>query len=217
MKKIILSLICLLAVCVCAGAACATNDVDNMAIDDSAVPHDTFVSMDMDHNPVSSSNQNAGDLDNSIAGDDLVKFDPVRSNLDDDSGIVLNDNMDGNCSVDLTVDDIMNDVFISVPVEMDLDVPVADNSIAGDDLVNVDLVSVTNDNSAIDLEDTYFQSVKWIIPAEYLNPCINFTIPELSPTVSDITDNSVNTIIRVEKNIRLGVSMVILAIFNYNI
>ena len=67
MKKIILSLICLLAVCVCAGAACATNDVDNMAIDDSAVPHDTFVSMDMDHNPVSSSNQNAGDLDNSIA------------------------------------------------------------------------------------------------------------------------------------------------------
>ena len=177
MKKIILSLICLLAVCVCAGAACATSDVDNMAIDDSAVPHDTFVSMGVDHNLVSSSNQNAGDLDNSIAGDDLVKFDPVRSNLDDDSGIVLNDNMDGNCSVDLTVDDIMNDVFISVPVEMDLDVPVADNSIAGDDLVNVDPVSVTNDNSAIDLEDTYFQSVKWIIPAEYLNPFINFTIP----------------------------------------
>ena len=204
MKKIILSLICLLAVCVCAGAACATSDVDNMAIDDSAVPHDTFVSMDVDHNLVSSSNQNAGDLDNSIAGDDLVKFDPVRSNLDDDSSIVLNDNMDENCSVDLTVDDIMNDVFISVPVEMDLDVPVADNSIAGDDLVNVDPVSVTNDNSAIDLEDTYFQSVKWIIPAEYLNPCINFTIPELSPTVSDITDNSVNTIIRVEKNIRPG-------------
>lgn len=204
MNKILLSLICLLAVCVCAGAACATSDVDNMAIDDSAVPHDTFVSMDMDHNPVSSSNQNAGDLDNSIAGDDLVKFDPVRSNLDDDSGIVLNDNMDGNCSVDLTVDDIMNDVFISVPVEMDLDVPVADNSIAGDDLVNVDPVSVTNDNSAIDLEDTYFQSVKWIIPAEYLNPCINFTIPELSPTVPDITDNSVNTIIRVEKNIGPG-------------
>lgn len=204
MKKIILSLICLLAVCVCAGAACATSDVDNMAIDDSAVLHDTFVSMDVDHNLVSSSNQNAGDLDNSIAGDDLVKFDPLRSNLDDDSGIVLNDNMDGNCSVDLTVDDIMNDVFISVPVEMDLDVPVADNSIAGDDLVNVDPVSVTNDNSAIDLEDTYFQSVKWIIPAEYLNPCINFTIPELSPTVPDITDNSVNTIIRVEKNIMPG-------------
>ena len=141
MKKIILSLICLLAVCVCAGAACATSDVDNMAIDDSAVPHDTFVSMDVDHNLVSSSNQNACDLDNSIAGDDLVNVDPV---------------------------------------------------------------SVTNDNSAIDLEDTYFQSVKWIIPAEYLNPCINFTIPELSPTVSDITDNSVNTIIRVEKNIRPG-------------
>ena len=39
MKKIILSLICLLAVCVCAGAACATSDVDNMAIDESAVPH----------------------------------------------------------------------------------------------------------------------------------------------------------------------------------
>lgn len=201
MNKILLGLICLFAIIVSAGAACATSEVDNMAIDDSAVPHDTFVSMDMDHNPVSSSNQNAGDLDNSIAGDDLVKFDHVRSNLDDDSGIVLNDNMDGNCSVDLTVDDIMNDVFISVPVEMDLDVPVADNSIAGDDLVNVDPVSVTNDNSAIDLEDTYFQSVKWIIPAEYLNPCINFTIPELSPTVPDITDNSVNTIIRVEKNI----------------
>ena len=199
MNKILLGLICLFAIIVSAGAACATSEVDNMAIDDSAVPHDTFVSMDMDHNPVSSSNQNAGDLDNSIAGDDLVKFDHVRSNLDDDSGIVLNDNMDGNCSVDLTVDDIMNDVFISVPVEMDLDVPVADNSIAGDDLVNVDPVSVTNDNSAIDLEDTYFQSVKWIIPAEYLNPCINFTIPELSPTVPDITDNSVNTIIRVEK------------------
>ena len=137
MNKILLGLICLFAIIVSAGAACATSEVDNMAIDDSAVPHDTFVSMDMDHNPVSSSNQNAGDLDNSIAGDDLVKFDHVRSNLDDDSGIVLNDNMDGNCSVDLTVDDIMNDVFISVPVEMDLDVPVADNSIAGDDLVNV--------------------------------------------------------------------------------
>ena len=57
--------------------------------------------------------------------------------------------------------DVTSNVFSNVACTVP---SVADNSIAGDDLVNVDPVSVTNDNSAIDLEDTYFQSVKWIIP-----------------------------------------------------
>lgn len=74
MKKIILGLIFLLVVSVCASATCATSDVDNMAADDSAVPQDMFISVDVgdhDYNLMYLANQNAGDLNDTATSDGL--------------------------------------------------------------------------------------------------------------------------------------------------
>ena len=186
MNKILLGLICLFAIIISAGAACATSDVDNMAAYDSTVNQDVFVSVDIgdqDFNLVYPVNQNSDDLNNDNAipdGDRLVSEDISTDNPiynESDSGSASNDTDDLNSSVDPTVDDIMKGAFISVPVEMDLD----DGNIHADN-------------------DMYFQSVKWIIPAKELNASVNFWIPE--PSVPDFCHDDIeNTNICVEKDV----------------
>lgn len=90
MKKIILGLIFALIVSVCVGTACATSDVDNMAVDDSTPLQDMFISVDvgdLDYNLVYTANSDAGDLDNSTAVPDYgFKSVSNDSSVSDDLG-----------------------------------------------------------------------------------------------------------------------------------
>ena len=99
-----------MVVSVCAGAACATGDVDNMDVDDYAAPHDMFISADVgehDYNLAYAADQNAGDLDNSLSSAaDNGDFTPI------DSDYNSNDNSDnGFRPVQNVFNDCLGDVF----------------------------------------------------------------------------------------------------------